>query len=404
MDGDGSEVDWFVGYSPPAENFQTHLEKILRGENTFKALQTAYAANPKDVGVVFRLGLKWSERNDTAKAQEKYNEVVALDPEGKAGSFTDEDDTHITAPCTDFARFEIAAAGFTGAKPDPALIKAFISDYPKSPLVRTAYRQMASYYISRAAKEDAEAYFAEFTARFPGDAEAVSLWLARVLRDKGPADKADELAGRLWALTVSNPQPRFNQLIAQAYDLAGDKAKAAQAYGKGFMDSQVENLAYSLLTYANYWADRKENLESAEAMAETALKLQPGGDPYFFRSVAGVYLKAGDEAKALGIYGPAWLEKSTADKADQDINGYASFWMRQGKNLESALAAAQKTVELQPKAYYYWSTLSDVHAKMNNKAEAVKAAEKAVELAPATAKAPMQRKLEMLKSPGPDKK
>ncbi|MCK7483912.1 MAG: hypothetical protein M0C28_48175 [Candidatus Moduliflexus flocculans] len=103
LDGDGAEVDWFIGYTPPPENYQAKLEKILRGEGTFKALQAAYAANPKDVAAVFGLARKWEARNNTPKAREKYQEVIALDPEGKAGSYTDED-SWVTAPFAEYAR------------------------------------------------------------------------------------------------------------------------------------------------------------------------------------------------------------------------------------------------------------------------------------------------------------
>jgi cytochrome c-type biogenesis protein CcmH/NrfG len=48
--------------------------------------------------------------------------------------------------------------------------------------------------------------------------------------------------------------------------------------------------------------------------------------------------------------------------------------------LESALEAAKKSVELDPDAYT-WDTLSRVYEKLNNYGEALKAQEKAVELA-----------------------
>jgi hypothetical protein len=373
----------------------------LKGENTFRVLEAAYAKNPKDVATVFGIALKWADRYDTAKATEKYKEVIALDPEGKAGSYTDPD-TQITAPYAEHAKYAIAMMAAQGRNPDLGPVKAFIAENPKSLLAKEAYGIESRYY-SRQPKEEAGKFFAEYTAAYPDDPEALVSWLRKIVRDKGPMDKGAELASRLRALTNSDPNPSINLTIAQFYDLAGDKAKAGEVFGAAFMNEQISTNANSLISYANYWAGKKENLESALAAADAALKLQPDS-VYTLRSVASVYVAAGKEAKALELYGPEWLAKKIVQKSDQDIYGYAQFWTRQGKNLASALAAAKKAVEFQPKAYFYWSTLSDVYAKMNNKAEAVKAAEKAVELAEGNAKAAMQRKLDALKAPAPEKK
>jgi predicted Zn-dependent protease len=346
------------------------------------------------VAAIFKVARKWGERYDAAKATAEYRRVIALDPQGKAGTFTDEE-TQITAPYTDFAKYEIASASFLGPKPDPAPVEAFIADNSGSPLVRQAYRDLGNYF-SRAPKEAAEAFYAKYAARYPDDPKPLAAWLGRIVRDKGPVDKGLELARKLRELTASDPDPSISRTVAQMYDLAGEKAKAEEVYGPAFMDRRVQSTAFDLVSYAGYWAEKKENLESAMAMAETALRLEPGSIN-IIRSVATVYLRAGDEAKALGIYGPAWLEKTIAAGGDRDANSYASFWLRAGKNLPSALAAAKASVEIEPKAYFYWSTLSDVYAKTGDKAQAVKAAETAVSLAQGRAKEAMQKKLDALK-------
>jgi len=395
LGGDGSEVDWVVGYSPPPENFQISLERILKGENTFQALEAAYAKNPKDVAAVFGVARKWSDRHDTAKAMEKYKVVIALDPEGTAGSFTDPD-TQITAPYTKYAEYDIAIMAAQGRNPDLGPVKAFISENPKSLLAKRAYALESRYYsLSNRPNEEAAKFFEELTAAYPDDPGALVSWLRKIVRDKGPMDKGAELASRLRALTFSDSNPTINLTIAAFYDLAGDKAKAEEVYGQAFMNGQIATNSFNLLVYANYWARKKENLESAIAAAETAVKLQPD----YIVAVASLYIEAGQEAKALELFGPGWLAKKITQKSDQEISGYAQFWAGQGKNLASALTAAKKAVELQPKAYLYWATLSDVYAKMNNKAKAVKAVEKAVELAKGNAKAAMQRKLDALKAP-----
>ena len=402
LDGQGAEVDWFVGYSPPPEDYQAKLEKILKGEGTFKALRAAYAANPKDVAAVFGLARKWEARDDTPKALEKYKEVFALDPGGKAGTYTDEE-SWVTAPYTEFARLLLAMANLRSRDPDVAPVKAFIAQNPKSRLVKVAYMEMSNYYVSGAPKEEADKFFSEYTGRFPDDPAAAAMWLARVIRDKGPIEKAVELAERLRELSAVIPDPRISQIIARGYDLAGEKDKAKDAYGRAFMQDRVDSLASSLAAYADYWVEKKENLESAVAMAEAAARLKPG-DPYYIRRVAYAYCAAGQEAKALEVYGPAWLENSGVGLSAQDIRSYATFWLRQGTNLDSALAAAKRTVELEPRTYYMWTTLSDIYAKLGNKPEGIKAAEKAVELADPQSKPALQKKLDALRGPAPDKK
>ncbi|MCK7527546.1 MAG: tetratricopeptide repeat protein [Ignavibacteriales bacterium] len=61
------------------------------------------------------------------------------------------------------------------------------------------------------------------------------------------------------------------------------------------------------------------------------------------------------------------------------LSTYASFWNRQGTNLDSALEAARRSVEL-TSDYYNNFTLGQVLFKLKRYDEALKAAEKAVEL------------------------
>jgi len=391
-------VDLFVGYDPPAVNFLGRLERILRGENTFRALNEAYAKDPGNVAAVFGLALKFRDRYDMAKAQDKFKEVLALDPEGKAGTYTDEDGTKITASYAEFSRYELALAAMRAGKGrDIASINAFIAGEPKNPLVRDAYRRLGSFYTSSGTKDEAAKFFAEYAARYPDDPQPLATWLGRILRDRGPLDKGAELAAALRTLTAAAPDPDTNQMLARFFELAGDTSKAGEVYGDVFMENHLQDVAYSLVSYAAYWVEKKENVDSAVAMVDAALRLEPGV-LYFVRQAAYVHLTAGDQARALELYGPGWLKKNMDDLDPHEIRSYATFWLRAGTNLESALAAAKRTVERQPKTNYFWSTLSDVHAKLGNKAEAVKAAEKALALASPNERPGLQKKLDALKA------
>jgi tetratricopeptide (TPR) repeat protein len=395
LDGAGAEVDWSVGYRPPAENVQKALDRMLSGAGTFQSLSAAYAKNPKDVATVFMLARKYGDRYDTAKAAEKYKEVLALDPDGRAGSFTDED-TKATAPYGEFAEFAVAGTAAQGRpKPDLAPMRAFLAKHPRSGLAKAAYETMGYYYGYQAPKEEAAAFFAEYAAKFPADPMVLYSWLARIVRDKDPIDKAVELGAKIEELTDFNPSPNINQLLAQAYALKGDQAKVEEVYGPAFMAERVNGLAFSLASYASYWIEKNANLESAVAMIETALKLEPENASILQRA-ANAYAKIGKDDQALGLYGPAFARKSWDDA--MTLWQYASFWARQNKNLEDALAASKRSVELLPGLNTLWNTLSLLHEKMQNYPEAIKAAEKALETAPEAAKANYQKTIDRLKA------
>lgn len=392
---DGAEVDWFVGYGPPAENFQAKLEKILEGDATFKAISAAYAGNPNDAALTFQLARKWADRFDEVKPIELYKKVIALDPEGKSGVYTNEY-TKVSVPYTVFAEYTLATTTPRGAKPDMAPIKAFIAKYPASPMVKNAYTSMAAYYGRQAPKDEAAKFFAEYAAKYPEDPYALQQWLTRIVADKEPMDKGLELAETIERLTQRNPDPYIQQTLGEFYLAKGDKAKVTDVFGKDYADGQVLDLGYNLIGYAAFWAGKGENLDHAMAMAETALKLAPA-NTYFLQQAAGLYVKAGQEGKALALFGPAWAQAKMGDASS--LYSYASFWSRQGKNLDDALAAARKAVELKPKQYYMWASLGEILGKTGDKAEAIKAYQKAIELAPEQAKSMYKPALDKLLAP-----
>ncbi len=370
---------------------------MIKGEGTFKAVSEAYAKNPDDAALTFQMALKWGSRYDPAnqaKATELYKKVVALDPDGKSGSYTNEY-TKISVPYTVQAEFNIATSTSRDGKPDMAPLKAFIAKYPASPLVKSAYSNMAYYYGNQAAKDEAAAFFAVYAAKYPEDPYALQSWLARIVRDKEPLDKGLELAEKIELLTQRNVDPSLQQTLGDFYLLKGDEPKVTEVFGKDYAKDQVQNLAYNLIAYASFWSAKGQNLDDAMAKAEVALGLYPG-NTYMIQQTAALYAKAGQEAKAMALYGPDWAKAKMADASA--LGGYASFWARQGKNLDSALEAARKAVELKPSQYFQWVTLGETLNKKGLKAEAVKAYEKAVELAPDYAKEYYKKSLDKIRA------
>ncbi len=281
-----------------------------------------------------------------------------------------------------------------GRIPDPAPAKAFVDEYPKSPLVKQVYMYLARYYqyyspgqegaADAAAKAKAEQgkieatkFFDVYAAKYPESASVLNTYVDYIIKQKGPVDKGLELAERVKELTGYPENPEYMQNLAELYYLKGDEAKANEEYGKDFIDGYVSTTIGFLTSYANFWLEKGKNLDSVEAMADLAAKMASPTQTYYLQQVAGVYVKLKKTDKALAIYGPEFAKKSGGDA--NTLVSYAAFWNRQGENLESALDAAKKSVALAPD-YYNNFALAQILFKLKNYAEALPPAEKAREL------------------------
>jgi tetratricopeptide (TPR) repeat protein len=387
---DGSEVDWHVGYSPPADNFLEKLEQTLKGIDTFKSLSEKYSKEPKNVEVVFKLAQKYDRRYNQEKALELYQQVLAIDPEGKMGT-TDYDEEKVTY--TEYAEFSIGTMKVYSRKSDPEPIKAFIKKYPESKMLKSAYGRLSYYYRARGSKEETAAFYEDYTSRWPEDPNVLSSYVSRIIRDKDNFDKGIELAEKIKDVMKYNPEPSYMKSLAELHILKEDKDKAEEVYGETFMDKQVSNLFYNLIDYANFWVGKDANVESAEEMIDLALKLKPDSG-YGVRTAASIYIKLDKLDKALAVFGPE-IVKEYMDQPS-DLSRYARFWANQGENLESALEAAKKSVELYP-SDSTWATVSRVYTKLKKYSEALEAAEKAVEMADEGVKITYENKIKLIK-------
>jgi tetratricopeptide (TPR) repeat protein len=359
LDPDGTEVDWFVGYGPPPEKYKDQVDLALKGVDTYKSLAAKYAKDPNDVATVFGLGRKQSRRYDQVKAAEFYNKVLALDPDGKKGT-TDFEGEKVSF--TQYAEFSMAYLALIGRPQAPAPFLAFVKKYPDGLMVREAYDRLSNYYYLRQApKEDAVKFYTEFTGRFPKDPSALDAWMSRIIADQGPYELGIELGQKAIGLMAGTSQPRVTLNLAQIYLRSGSKAKAVET--------------------ADLAMKQAAGTQAAQGVIPTA---------------ATIFWSAGAQEKALTAYGPAYA-KSAWDSASLLVR-YATFWSAQKGNLDSALQAAKKATELQPDLVPAWSALSDVHLAAKNYAEALKAAEKAHEIAaPGRMKESIQKKIEQIK-------
>ena len=187
VDKNGQEIDWIVGYGPPADKFLEKVKKALAGVDTYAALNAQYAKDPTNVEVAYKLAEKCSNRYGVAemeaRAKELYQKILTMDLGGRTASYYDED-YKATVPYVEAAEYNLAQTSAYGRKPDPTPLRAFIKNRPASVFVKNAYAALGYYYSQMASKEDATAYFEEYTAKDPDDRSAIGAYVERIIKDK----------------------------------------------------------------------------------------------------------------------------------------------------------------------------------------------------------------------------
>jgi tetratricopeptide (TPR) repeat protein len=391
LDPDGSEVDWHVGYDPPAEKFHEQLDKSFRGIDTYKYYAGLYANNPKDVKTVFNLAKKYDSRYNQEKAIAFYKEAIALDPEGKLGT-TEYGKSKV--PNTQYAEFQIGSMSLFGMKVDVSPMKAFLAKYHDGQLVKAGYQRLASYYSRGGTKEEAAKFLDEAVAKYPDDPSVNGAYVRKVISTKENVDKGIERSEHINDLAMNNPDPSNVKDLAELYTLKGQLAKADSVYGKEFIDGKVSMFVRNILQYATFWSTRNMNTESALAMADLVVKLKPD-ENYYLRQSAQIFCALKRPEKAMEVYGPKYADKYAADA--NKLMTYANFWAQQEKNLDGALVAAKKSTELSASNAQCWNATALVYQKMKKLDEAIKMLEKAVEVASDNQKSFYKNKLEVLK-------
>jgi tetratricopeptide (TPR) repeat protein len=437
LDGDGNEVDWIYTYAAPPAKFHEKVVKVFKGEDTFRSLNARITADPKNVTLLTQIARKHEDRFESAKAVELFKQVLALDPEGRSGTTTY---SGSTVPCADYADYRIALEEGAKAE-DPAPYLAFAARRPASPLAREAIRRCSYLFLSGRTKDEAFKFFEDGLAKFPGDPLLTFYYLQRILQERdnldrglalireaksyaslgemmvrlgaqinvlqGDLDSAEAAYGpdyvnrvlsstvsalqgyaQFWAVQKKNmdsairavqlgldlrpDDPYTAYSAATFYVRAGLAEKADEVYGAAYAEKHKED-AQALALYASFWSRQKKHPESAEA-AEAAVRLQPD-DPNILEMAAQTFIAWDKKDRALAVFGPAAAAK-LGDNALL-LNNYAWFWAQQGDNLESALAAVQKSIELDDRDYAE-DTLAVVLLGLGRLDEALEAVKKAM--------------------------
>lgn len=185
----------------------------------------------------------------------------------------------------------------------------------------------------------------------------------------------DALKSAKSAVDINPERSYFRWIAAKVYAKMDNIAEAKKIFGSDYIETRLDE-PNDLYYYINFWAEQKDNLESALEIA----KFYAGSSPNDARRtmyVAKVLMATGNKAEALKIYGPEFIRNHM--KSYSVLYTYAGFWAENETNLESALETAKKSIELRPISYNN-SVLGLIYWKMKMYTEAIEATEKAIKL------------------------
>lgn len=314
---------------------------------------------PRNPEVLIKLGLKYQERQDRNKALELFQQARALDPDGKIMMRRENGEL---VSCGEMAEFQYARTFMvTFGMIEYRRLDEFIKKHPSSRLARDAYLEiMRGYYMD----EEGDDFYGRVAAQFPHDpeianrlAEQVSQFSRNVKQDTN-LDRSLTLSENALREAETISLPRTAQNLAQLRFLKGNSDKAEEAYGRDFLAGQVKAWTEILISYAEFWLNRKQNTEDAEAAVRLALSLSPA-DPGLRRRAAALYLLSPAKPdKALEIYGPEFLK--SIQNSPPDLYDYFKFWLTLKANDASAMSALETLLRLKPESVYYRSSAAGV--------------------------------------------
>ncbi len=163
--------------------------------------------------------------------------------------------------------------------------------------------------------------------------------------------------------------------LAMYYRYYGGQDEAGKAEAAKFFEGYTAKYPQdttALGSYLEFIIKNKEPLDKGIELAEKANEI--AGYPQheeFVKDLAELYVLKGDPGKAEEEYGKDFLD-SYLSSTISGLMSYANFWVEQGKNLESAEAAADLMAKLaRPDQSYYLSSAAGVFVKLKKPEKAL---------------------------------
>ena len=138
---------------------------------------------------------------------------------------------------------------------------------------------------------------------------------------------------------------------------------------------------YTLVyNYMRYSLRKETNYDNAIKASTNYYKVKSGDiDSRMINMYATLLLKNKYDGLAIRVFGDKYAQKLIEEEKADELNGYSWFWALEGKNLDSALKAAEAALIIKNDANI-WDTLSMVQWKMGDHEKAIETERKALEL------------------------
>ena len=278
--------------------------------------------------------------------------------------------------CKEMADFQYAITHVvTFGLIDIDKVKTYIKNYPSGQLLKEAYIEISRFY----SVDDMEGqdFFDKFFSKFPGDPDVLNTYIRKVdritksLEDNIAYDKGVEIAERIIEvypeITYFQAAKNYAQILLSKDDID----TAGRVFGDDFLTGQIQLWSDNLLTYAEFWLIRKQNIAKAEEALASALNLDPENPEVLRRAAAAFYTHLDQPDKALEVFGPSVIP--IIDGNARALYDYFKFWMTLKTNEESAENTLKILWELKPDTVYYRIGAATVYRKadMMDKALAV---------------------------------
>jgi tetratricopeptide (TPR) repeat protein len=359
-------------------------------DEALKQAEAAVAAGPQSASAHFVLATAYNRRGQTAEAIKSYQEVVRLNPRMTAAqaelsrlSLTTGDSAAALRYAEDARRTEprsisgrvalvrslVTAGNLARAETEVAEL---LKGAPDAASVHVANGVLQ---IAKKNAAGARSSFEKALALAPGFVDALSGLTTLDIQAKMPAKAIARLETEIGKQAASAP---LLAMVAQAYEAAGDNAKAEQALRRAVSIDPRFNDAY--VTLAQLYI-RQGRIDEARAEFEGMGRRDP--QAFAARTMAGILFEVqGKREEARKAY-EATI--GSPEKAPVAANNLAFIYAEQGIKLDLALQLATAAKQQMPDDPSVDDTLGWVYYKKNLPALAVKPLEESIKKRPDSA-------------------